>query len=82
MVIKEMNKLINKICEDNFQYTTCEECNKPAELSIQYDTDNEFLCRKCYRKQLRESLNNHKDTHIEDFILMVKIMSKIEVVNN
>jgi len=77
-----MNKLINKICQDNFEYTTCEECNKPAELSIQYDTDNEFLCRKCYMKLLRESLNNHKETHIEDFILMVKIMSKIHIVNN
>ena len=81
MVIKEMNKLINKICEDNFQYTTCEECNKPAELSIKYDSDDEKLCRECYMKLLRVALNNHKDNHIEDFVLMVKIISKIEVVN-
>lgn len=73
-----MNKLINKISKDNFQFTTCEKCNTKAELIIKYDCDEEFLCRPCYMDYLREALNNHKETHIDDFLLMVKIMSNIE----
>ena len=77
-----MNKLINKICEESFVFINCDECNKPAELYIQYDYENDYLCRECYRKQLREAMNHQDKSHIDDFIMMVKIMANIKPVNN
>jgi len=76
-----MDKLINNIARDNFQPTICEKCNKLSELYIRYDDENESLCRGCYMNLLRESLNNHHDTHIDNFLLMLKIMSNVEKEN-
>lgn len=76
-----MNNLINNICRDNSQPTICEQCNKPSELYIRYDDGNESLCRSCYVQLLIESCSNHRETHIDNFLLMLKIISNVEKEN-
>jgi len=61
----------------------CENCKMlPAVLKINYITDQEFLCRKCYNMYLRDCIFRYNNRNIEDYLAAIKILMNVEIIQD